>query len=305
MSLPSSSTSPDRAALGHQLVHPVEDPDEGRLAAAGRADQRGHDPRLACAASSPSSTLWLPNQALTFCGAQVAGRGTGPPFSAGRLAPTTSGWAVAVSQIHRRASFSLRSGSLRADRSRAADQPGEAEQDQHQHDQHQRSRPGSCQRAAAAAAGTAATRTAAGSAVGSWNGLVFIDLGAERGHDQRRRLADGARDTEDDGRDQAAARGRQHHRPGRPPLRARPAPATPRAGRPGTSRSTSSAVRVTVGSIRIESASDAAKPEKVWWNCEDPDGVDEQPGDDRRHAAHRVHERAHRPASGGRLTSFM
>ena len=40
--------------------------------------------------------------------------------------------------------------------------------------------------------------------------------------------------------------------------RARPASRSP----PGTSRSTSSAVRVTVGSIRIDSASAAANPEK-------------------------------------------
>ena len=46
--------------------------------------------------------------------------------------------------------------------------------------------------------------------------------GAERGGDQRRRLADGAGDAEDHGRDQAAAGGRQHDAPGRPPLACAP-----------------------------------------------------------------------------------
>ena len=51
-----------------------------------------------------------------------------------------------------------------------------------------------------------------------------------------------------------------------------------------------------IGSMRIISASDPAKPEKPWCRPSTQNDVDEQAGDDRRDAGHHVDEEPDRPA---------
>ena len=64
------------------------------------------------------------------------------------------------------------------------------------------------------------------------------------------------------------------------------------AQRSGTVRRISSEARVTVGSISTTSAADAGEAGEA--AAVDPDGEDEEPGDDARQPAHRVDDEAHR-----------
>ena len=75
MSSPSSSTSPASWAPGSRLVHPVEDPQERRLAAARRADQRRHRRSPASSSETPSSTLFAAEPGRDVHGVEVARRG--------------------------------------------------------------------------------------------------------------------------------------------------------------------------------------------------------------------------------------
>ncbi len=119
------------------------------------------------------------------------------------------------------------------------------------------------------------------------------DRSCRGGHEQRCRLTDHARDAQDHRGDDAR---RAVGSTTRQTVRHSGAPIASEASRKpsGTSRKTTSHVRVTVGSIRIERASAAAKPENP--PPRDQHGVDEQAGDDRRDTAHRVDEYPHRAA---------
>ena len=202
----------------HQLVHAVEDPQERRLAAAGRADQRGH-PLASISSDTRSSTLWLPNQALTSRGHQFTRPVLGCPqrcvgvscldgsghvlllLSAGRgglVPPTTRAITnrTSTSSISTRQPVQARSWTL------AVRALGEQLVDE------QRQR------------GLRAVER-----VGVHQGRT------ERGGDQRRRLPDRAGNAEDDRGDQTGAGGRQDHRPGGAPLAGARARAMPHAAR--------------------------------------------------------------------------
>ena len=126
--------------------------------------------------------------------------------------------------------------------------------------------------------------------------LREVELGAEDeggGEQQRRGLAGRAGDGEQRAGDEAGQRGRQHDAEDDPPAR-RAERERGLAQASGTRFSTTSAERVTTGSMSSASATEPFQPANVPpIFVDDEDDVDEEAEDDRRHAGHHVDEVAH------------
>ena len=235
---------------GDQLVHAVEHPQEGRLAAAGRADERGD----LAARASPGRRPRAPGGRRTRRRRRAPRGWRGP--AAGRrpargrrsAAPTdvvaaVSAWSSTVAVMRAPGDALRRRRWCCVDRSRPTNR---ATANRREHDQHQHQGAGErpVDGGRARACGCCGRRRAGRLSWGPSNGLAFMQVGAEGGEQQRGGLADGAGDAEHDrGGDPGAGGGqhdRPHHRgPGEAP-RARPASRRPS----GTSRSTTSTVRV-------------------------------------------------------------
>ncbi len=136
------STEPDSAAPGHQLVHPVQDAQERRLAAARRARSGRSRGWRACAARPARAPCGRPNHALTPSATRSFG-----PVAATRGACVLDGYGFGCA--HRSPPSRQPPGRLMGRAARpggVADQPGDREQDQHHHHQHQAARPARCWR---------------------------------------------------------------------------------------------------------------------------------------------------------------
>ena len=86
-----------------QLVHPVQDAQERRLAAARRPDQRRHHAQLASSSETRSSTLWSPNQAeMLRASSPASGRSRTPcplaPRNRSRLSRPARRWRLVRTQ---------------------------------------------------------------------------------------------------------------------------------------------------------------------------------------------------------------
>ena len=181
-------------------------------------------------------------------------------------------------------------------------EPGEDREDEDDEDQRERRSPGPVLGAGERRVGVAEDLLRERGVRAVEQAPVRLAHDADR-EEQRRGLARGAGDGEQRTAHDPRGRVREHDRADRARLARRRARSSPRAARAGTSRSISSVVLITIGSIRQASASAPAKP-VLLLRAQHHERVDEEAHHDRRHAGHHLGRGSGRCARGAALPPY-